>query len=479
MANVLMIDDEKEMSCLIGRLLTERGHRAESAVSGEAALVAVAERRPDLVLLDLHLGGIDGIETLRRLRRSIPGVPIVMLTAFGDVHTAVSAMKEGATDFLTKPFNNLALLDTVDRLLAMDRSSSPDGAPQLIGDSPALREALDSAVQFAVPDINILLLGETGTGKEVFARTIHAASKRRGGPFVAIDCSMLAESLIEAELFGHEKGSFTGASATRAGRLEMAQGGTLFLDEIGNLPLSFQAKLLRVLQERRLERVGGRDPIRLDVRVICATNANIKDAIVAGTFRQDLYYRLGEMTIDLPPLRDREGDVGILAEHFVGVYSTRFSKAVRGLTSEAIEILSAHDWPGNVRELENTMKRAVVLADTIVRAEHLPKEIRAAAARREAPVIAAAVKAQTPLLDAPDPVPDSQDRLRVELDLGISASTMDLKAFGAEAAEQAERSLLITLMRRSTTSCAQLAKMLGVDPKTLRGKLRKYRLEIS
>jgi DNA-binding NtrC family response regulator len=466
MAHVLMIDDEKALCSLIVRMLTERGHCAESASSGEDALVAARERRPDLILLDLHLDGMDGIETLKRLRRALPGVPIVMITAFGDIHIAVSAMKEGATDFLTKPFNNLALLETIDRLLAMDRASQLDAAPLLIGESPALREALDSALQFAVPDINVLLLGETGTGKEMFARTIHTASKRRTGPFVAIDCSTLTESLIEAELFGHEKGSFTGATATRTGRLELAQGGTLFLDEIGNLPMSFQAKLLRVLQERRVERVGGRDPIRIDVRVVSATNAQLKEAIRAGTFRQDLYYRLSEMTIEIPPLRDRAGDVRKIAEYFVGLYSARFDKDVRGLTEEALDILSAHTWPGNVRELENTIKRAVVLADTLVRAEHLPKEL------------AAAAKPQTPVITGVE-VAASDDHLRVELDLGIAASALDLKAFGAEAAEQAERSLLVTLMRRSSMSLAQLAKMLGVDPKTLRAKLRKYRLEIS
>lgn len=466
MAHVLMIDDERELCSLLARMLTERGHVAVSAFSGEAALAAVRERRPDLVLLDLHLDGMDGIEALRRLRRAVPGVPIVMITAFGDVSTAVSAMKEGATDFVTKPFNNVALLDAVDRLLATDRSSQPEGAPLLIGESPALRQALDAALQFAVPDINVLLLGETGTGKEVFARTIHSASKRRTGPFVAIDCSMLSESLIEAELFGHQKGSFTGAIATRPGRLELAQGGTLFLDEIGNLPMSFQAKLLRVLQERRLERVGGRDAIRLDVRLISATNADIKEAIRAGAFRQDLYYRLGEMTIELPPLRDRGEDVRAMARHFVGLYAARFNRGVTGLSHEALDVLSAYTWPGNVRELESAIKRAVVLADTLVRVEHLPKEI-GAAARASPPIVAAAEAVAR------------GDHLRVELDLGMSLSTLDLKAFGAEAAEQAERSLLVELIRRSSMTCAQLAKMLGVDPKTLRAKLRKYHLEMS
>ena len=465
MSRILMIEDERGLCLVISRLLTERGHTVDSAPSGEAGVAAARAYKPDLILLDLHLEGeMDGIDTLKKLRRYHPTTPIVMISAFGDIHTAVSAMKEGATDFIPKPLENQALLQTIHRLLTPEQPACSEPVPSLVGESPALHEVLDTALKFAVPDVTILLLGETGTGKEVFARMIHGASKRRSGPFVAIDCSMLTESLIEAELFGHEKGSFTGATASRPGRLEMAQGGTLFLDEIGNLPLSFQAKLLRVLQERRLERVGGRDPVRLDVRVISATNANLQEAIRAGTFRQDLYYRLSEMTLELPPLREREGDVLRIAQHFVNKYSARFEKPPPGLTDEAALVLAGHDWPGNVRELENTIKRAVVLADTHIRVKHLPRELHAPAKRTPTP------------LPAP-PAEASEDRLHVELDLGIGVSGLDLKAFSAEAAEQAERTLLHTLLRRASMNYTQLAKMLSVDPKTLRAKLRKYRLE--
>jgi len=373
-AQILIVENERELCDLIATLLRERGHSAWCVYSGEAALQAAAEHQPDLVLLDLHLDGIDGFETLHGLRGSAPGAPIVMMTAFSNVQAAVKAMKLGATDFISKPFNNQALLANIETLLAMQRETRGE-APALVGESLAFRKAIGLALKFAVPDINVLLIGETGTGKELFARTIHAASKRRNGPFVAVDCSMLAENLIESELFGHEKGAFTGATTARIGRLELAQGGTLFLDEIGNLPVEFQAKLLRVLQERCMERVGGRKPIHLDVRVVSATNVNLKEAIRAGAFRQDLYYRLQGVTICLPPLRERTGDIRRIAEHLIGLSARDFGSSVRGFSESAMELLEGYSWPGNVRELENAVKSAVVMATDRVLPGDLPAEI--------------------------------------------------------------------------------------------------------
>jgi DNA-binding NtrC family response regulator len=330
---------------------------------------------------------------------------------------------------------------------------------------------MDLALKFAVPDIDILLLGETGTGKELFARTIHAASKRRKGPFVAVDCSMLAEHHLEGELFGHEQGAYPGGNAARIGRFEMAQGGTIFLDEIANLPAGIQARLLRVLQERHVERGGGKKPLRLDVRVVSATNVNLKEAISDGRFRQDLYYRLQEMTICLPALRERNGDLGRIAQHFVALYAKRFGNGVHGISAEAIEALERYDWPGNVRELENTMKSAVIHATDIVLPDHLPAEIRGPAH----PV-------RTPYPPAPGlPEPgfaalNDGDEDRSKLEPGLGTSEIDLKAYAAEAGEQAERSLLTALLCRGRMSGAQMAKMLSVDPKTLRAKLKKYGL---
>ena len=462
MADILIVDDEPELCSLVATLLGEKGHRARSLSSGEAALRAVSEKCPDLILLDLHLDGIDGIETLRRIRAKCADVPVVMVTAFGNVQAAVKAMKLGATDFVGKPFNNQSLLSTIESLLVM-RRQEPSASPALIGGSEAFRKVMDMALKFAVPDINVLLLGETGTGKELFARAIHAASKRRNGPFVAVDCSTLAENLIESELFGHEKGAFTGATATQMGRLEMAQGGTLFLDEIGNLPLAFQAKLLRVLQERQIERVGGRETLRLDTRIVSATNVNLAEAIREGKFRQDLYYRLQEITINLPPLRERSGDLGRIAQHFVTLYARKFGTPSRRISDEALDALERYPWPGNVRELENVIKSAVVLALDTVGVEHLPPALR------EQTTHASTISSVSG--------DGKEELLKVEIELGFHASGIDLKALGAEAAEQAERSLLSALLSRGRMSSAQMAKLLSVDPKTLRTKLRRYGLE--
>ena len=463
MALILIVDDCRELRDLVSHLFREAGHSVQCANAGEDALKMVAERQPDLVLLDLHLGGIDGFETLQRLRAVVPSLPIVMLTAFGNVPAAVKAMKLGATDFIGKPFDNRELMSTVETLLAMRREAR-GGASGLVGESPVFLKSLELALRFAVPDINILILGETGTGKEFFAHTIHAASKRRDGPFVAVDCSMLAENLIESELFGHEKGAFTGAFTTRIGRFELAQGGTIFLDEIGNLPVEFQAKLLRVLQERCMERVGGRKNIRLDVRVISATNVNPKGAIQAGTFRQDLYYRLQGMSICLPPLRDRGHDIRLLAEHLLERFARSFDSDVRSFSPGAMAVLEGYAWPGNVRELENVVKSAVVMATDEVRPEHLPEEIRAASSSE--PAVAA--------LSEND---GGERRFKLEIEVELGAAEIDLKALTAQAAELAERSLLQEMLRHGRMSGSQMAKTLGVDPKTLRGKLRRYGLD--
>jgi DNA-binding NtrC family response regulator len=462
MAHILIVDDEIGHCRMLEMVLREHGHRPRSVHSGEDALRAArADDEPDVILLDVQLGGMDGIETLRRLRASGVGVPVLVITGCGSISSAVRAMKVGATDFLTKPVETEELLALVDRVVGLHAPSSAD-ARSLVGTSGTYRKALDLARRFAVQDISVLLIGETGTGKELFARSIHGASRRAHGPFVPVDCSTLAESLIESELFGHEKGSFTGAIAARVGRFELAQRGTLFLDEIGNLPLPIQAKLLRVLQARQLERVGGREAIPLDVRVVAATNVNLLDAIAAGRFRQDLYFRLQEVTIELPPLRERDGDVRGLAEHFVRLYARRFDLPIEGIAEATYAILERYDWPGNVRELENAMKSSVVLASDWVLPEHLP------------PPILARVGADATLREAVAANGDGE-KLCFELEVGLRGSAVDLKALGARAAEQAERSVLQALIRRSRSS-AHLAKVLSVDPKTLRLKLRRYGL---
>ena len=467
-ASILLATEDAELSHALLTLLRENGRGAQWTRSGEEALRAArGPHEPDLVLLDLEIGGaagMDGLDTLRRLRAQHAALPVVGLCSPASVAPVVQALKLGAADILIKPLDPEAVLESV-RGLLQARQDVLQGAPFMVGKSPAFCEALQLAQRFAVPEINILLIGETGTGKELFARTIHASSPRAGGPFVAVDCSTLAETLIESELFGHEKGSFTGATASRIGRFELAQDGTLFLDEIGNLPLPVQAKLLRVLQTRQLERVGGREPISLDVRVVAATNVNMPEAIAAGRFRQDLYFRLQEMTIRLPALREREGDIRGGAEHFVRMYARRFGLPVRGIAPAALDILQRYDWPGNMRELENAMKAAVVMATDVVLPEHLPEHVLRAAGGGL--VEAAAVETS-----------GTSEKLHFEFELGVDGPEVDLKALGARAAEQAERSLLRALLGRGLRSSAHLARMLSVDPKTLRQKLRRYGLDI-
>jgi DNA-binding NtrC family response regulator len=477
MPTVLVADDELPMRRILDRLLRARGLETELVESGEAAIDAARTRRPDLLLLDLQMPGIGGMETLERMGRDMPSVPVVIMTATGSIETAVGAFKRGAIDFVTKPFDEVKLFAAVDAAISTRTSMELKPGPVMVGESPRFREAMDLALRFARPDINILLQGETGTGKELFARSIHAASKRKSGPFVPVDCSILSESLIESELFGHEKGAFTGATATRIGHFERADHGTLFLDEIGNLPPPTQAKLLRVLQERTMERVGGRETIKLDIRVVSATNVNLKDAIQRGTFRMDLYYRLSEMTIATPPLRERAGDVRRLAEHFVERYSAQFERNVHGITRAAVARLEAYAWPGNVRELENTIKAAVILADDEVRPEHLPEGLGDDGAAPPSP----SVQQRTPPASMPPatmPSPStSGERFRMEIEFGTGVEDLDLKALANVATEKAERAVLETVLKQGRYSHAQLAKLMNVDPKTLRAKLRKYGLE--
>ena len=468
MAHLLIADDEIAIRRYLDRLLAAHGHEIEQVESGEAALEAVRLCRPDLVLLDVQMSGISGIATLERLGRDAPGLPVIIMTAETRVDTAVAAFKLGAVDFVNKPFDEQKLLAAVEAALPARPSSVglPRG-PVMIGEAPRFREAMDLALKYARPDINILLQGETGTGKELFARTIHLASKRSDFPFVPVDCSILSESLIESELFGHEKGAFTGATSSRIGHFERANHGTLFLDEIGNLSLPFQAKLLRVLQERTLERVGGRETIKLDIRVIAATHVNLREAIDRGTFRKDLYYRLSEMTIATPSLAARTGDVRRLAEFFSERYAAAYEHPQPRISPEAMRLLESHDWPGNVRELENVIKSAVIVAEDMIMPRHLPAHFA-----DHAPASVAPVTVQSPSPSQPG----GRSRFQMHIEVGRDDGSLDLKELVADAGEQAERHILQSVMAHHHLSFAQLAKLLVVDPKTLRAKLRKHGL---
>jgi two-component system response regulator HydG len=385
---VLVVDDEPAARGGLQKLLAAEGYDVDVAEDGVAALAVAAEHPPDVVVTDLKMPNMDGIELMKKLRESDASVPIIVATALGDVNNAVHAMRAGADDYLTKPIDFDALVVAVERaverrdlrveaenLRRQIRSRDGEGLEGLIGASASMQKVYRVARQVAASRATVLVTGESGTGKGELARAIHELGPRAKKPFVSLHCTALAESLLESELFGHEKGSFTGADKRRIGRLEQASGGTLFLDEIGEIPPLTQVKLLRFLQERTFERVGGNEPITVDVRIIAATNRDLAEDVRDGRFREDLYYRLNVVNIEMPPLRVRGGDVIVLANHFLRKFARENHKTVEGFTDEARTKIMAHRWPGNVRALENAVERAVVLCEASkIEASDLPFE---------------------------------------------------------------------------------------------------------
>jgi len=342
---------------MLRHALEEQGHTVVEAVDQPSAVQQLQQARPAVVLTDLKLPDGDGFGVLRAAKELDPELPVVVMTAYGSIQDAVTAMKEGAMDFLAKPVDPDHLLLLVERAIAQRR-----GAPRIVGEDPKLRQVSQQLHRAAGTDTTVLLEGESGTGKELFARALHALSSRNDGPFVAINCAAIPETLLETELFGHEKGAFTGAAARKPGRFELAHRGTLFLDEIGDLPLPLQAKILRALEEKRFERVGGTQSLHVDVRIVAATNRGLKAAVAARQFREDLFFRLSVFPIDIPPLRERPGDIATLARHFMDKFSRDMNKKVH-FAPAALEELQTYPWPGNVRELQNCIERAVILCD--------------------------------------------------------------------------------------------------------------------
>jgi DNA-binding NtrC family response regulator len=396
---ILVVDDEPNARTALAEILREEGYAVETAADGFKGLARFEEFAPDLVLTDLKMPGMDGVELLRKLRQIDTELPVVIMTAFGAVETAVSAMREGAADYLTKPLNTDELTMVIERALERSklRRETQELKSQLaerykfdniIGNSPEMQEVFKSVAQVAPSRATVLVTGESGTGKELVAAAIHHRSPRHAGPFVRLHCAALAETLLESELFGHERGAYTGADRRREGRFEQADGGTLFLDEIGDITASTQVKLLRVLQERQFERVGGNQTLTVDVRLIAATNRDLKQLVAEGRFREDLFYRLNVINIQLPPLRKRRSDVAALAMHFLQRFARENDKRVDRFSDSALARIVAYDWPGNVRELENVVERAVVLADgPTIELHHLPSELEAADRGHAAPTI--------------------------------------------------------------------------------------------
>ncbi len=391
---VLLVDDEQANLDSLERIFSREGYRVLLAASGQAAVEMLRSGQVDVVLTDLMMPGMSGEELLRAVRAVAPEAEVVLMTAYGTVEAAVAAMKDGAYDFLTKPLKRHAVLKSVAQALEKRRLVQENkqlrarllGAEQpIVGQSPALRATLDIIRQAAPSSATVLLLGESGTGKELFARALHEHSARAAAPFVPINCAAIPETILESELFGYERGAFTGAVQRKEGRIERANAGTLFLDEVGELTAAVQVKLLRFLQEGEIEHLGGTGALRVDCRVVAATNVDLAARVREGKFREDLFYRLNVIQVVLPPLRDRIEDIPLLADHFVARYAAKNGKTIRGLTSAAMEALEAYPWPGNVRELENAIERAVVLSrGPEIDVDDLPESLRAGGAARAA-----------------------------------------------------------------------------------------------
>jgi len=366
---ILVVDDEEVHRFMLCSLAREWGWETAEADDGVSAVAAVEEGPFDAILMDVRMTTMDGMEALKRIHAVNPAIPVVIMTAYSSVDSAVAAIKEGAHDYLTKPLDFDRLRQTLEVAMGhRKKASAPvlggdsfEGDERIIGSSEPMRELWGMIQQVAPTEATVLITGESGTGKELVASALHARSRRAEGPLVKVNCAALAENLLESELFGHEKGAFTGADRRREGRFVQAQGGTLFLDEIGETSPAMQAKLLRVLQEHELQRVGGQETIRVDVRIVAATNRNLEEEVARGRFREDLYYRLNVVALDVPALRDRKGDIPLLADYFLNEYARKNNRQVAGITPECMDVLNRYPWPGNVRELENTIERGVIL----------------------------------------------------------------------------------------------------------------------
>ena len=390
---ILVVDDDASQRRLVEFWLKEEGYSVATASDGTSGLQVFAEKAPALVIADIRMPGISGIDLLGRIKAINADTPVILITAFGTVSDAVGAIKLGASDYVLKPLNPEELKVNVQRALEhqqlldenrylRDFSDTAFRFENLVAGSKKMRDVFDIAEQVARRDSTVLLTGESGTGKELFAKAIHQNSLRTSKPFITVNCGAIPENLIESELFGHRKGSFTGAVADRVGKFEAANEGTVFLDEIGELPINLQVRLLRVIQEREIDKIGFPKPIPVNVRLIAATNRDLRTLIEDGHFRDDLFYRLSVVTIELPPLRERRDDIPLLLNHFLKKHCTRYKMPVPSFADDAVELLTHYDWPGNVRELENVIEHAVVLGRSdVIRAEDLPSQIRQAKSR--------------------------------------------------------------------------------------------------
>jgi len=452
---ILVVDDEDSIRTSLAGILEDEGFRVMFANDGVTALDAVRKELPDLVLLDIWMPRMDGIETLRKLKELYPALLIIMMSGHGTIETAVKSTKMGAYDFIEKPLSLDKLLVCIRNALGMMRLKDENETlrelafreRQMTGSSPAMAKLKEQILLVAPSNASVLITGENGTGKELVARSIHFHSHRKDGPFVEVNCAAIPEELIESELFGHEKGAFTGAVAQRKGRFDLADGGTLFLDEIGDMSLKTQAKVLRILQERKFERVGGTRTIEVDVRIIAATNKVLEDEIRAGTFREDLYYRLNVVPFIVPPLRERRDDIPLLVEHFLEMFCRREGLERKMVTPEALEMLVNCAWPGNVRELKNVVERLVIMTPgKSITASHIPESIAYGDASRDA----------------------GTGRLDAVLELGSLR----------EAREEFEKEFILQKLEEHNWNISKTAESIELERSNLYRKIKSYGIDV-
>jgi len=446
-ANILIIDDEESIRDSMGQVLRKEGYKAKAAVEGKEGLRLFASETFHVVFLDLKLPGIKGMDILSRIKETNPETPVIIITGYASIESAVEAMKRGAFDYMAKPFTPEELRVVTGRALEgrkllyeniylRQELEAKVEFEMVVGKSKIMRDVLDIVHRVSPTESTVLITGESGTGKELIAREIHRHSLRRNAPFVVVDCGALVETLFESELFGHVKGSFTGAHETKHGRFEVADGGTIFFDEISNIGLNIQAKLLRVIQEREINRIGSSKPIKVDVRILAATNENLADLVRKEKFREDLFYRLSVVPIQLPPLRDRKEDIPLLVEHFLHKYNKKVKKNIATFSPRAVKALTEYDWPGNIRELENTIERAVVLSK------------------------------------------GNGIELEDLMYHGISASPTALGPVGGKykTLEEMEKEYIKVVLRAQLGNKTRAADVLGIDRKTLWAKIKKYKI---
>lgn len=471
--HILVADDEFSVRKLFQTVLGAKGYRVKVVEDGARARKHIEQEKVDVAIFDLRMPDENGFDLFRKLKNDHPQTAFILITAFGTAHTAIAAMKEGAFDYINKPFIIDEVELVVERALEMGRlnreldrlkKQATVAAPedQFIGQSQAMQKAFKVIGRVAPTDASILIQGESGTGKEIAAGLIHQYSLRRDGPLVKVNCAALPEGLLESELFGYEKGAFTGAGQPKQGKLELAQGGTVLLDEIGDIPPSLQMKLLRVLQEREIERLGGLRTIPVDIRILASTNRNLSEAVAAGQFREDLFYRLNVVNLTLPPLRERMGDIPLLAEFFVHSYSGRLGKSPLIISLEALALLESYYWPGNVRELKNAMERAVILAQgPVIRPEYLPEELSleltGPAAEHEG------VKGKGSVSARVGSIPS---------DAAASVPLPTLR----KALNETERGLIAEALRRTGGNKSKTARVLGISRRALQYKIEAYGL---